>query len=239
MRLLPSVVLLGLVLGVSPARAEIYHWVDERGTPHYTDRSEEVPPQFLHQTMTGGEIGRIPSNPLDGLNLLPGAGDGTDTGRTPPSFDPANLQSPEALKAYIESAGAVLMAGAVFVALVMIGLLFAFAAWVLLLACRVVGRDSPGFKKAYGIVIVQTLAGALAAPGLVVLAGEPADLGGAIAVQIAGLALAVGVNALVLRAMLTESVWRAFVLAVVALLLVLGIGLVAGISIPLFIALLV
>ena len=230
MRLLPSVVLLGLVLGVSPGGAEIYRWVDEHGTPHYTDRSEEVPPHFLHQGSPAQ---------LDELNLLPGAGDGTDTGFSLPDFDAVNLDSPEALKAYVENAGAVLMAGAVFVALVLIGLLFAFAAWVLLLACRVVGQDSPGFKKAYGIVIVQTLAGALAAPGLVVLAGEPADLAGAIAVQVAGLALGVVVNALVLRGMLTESVSRAFTLAVVALLLVFGIGLVAGIGIPLFIALLV
>ncbi|MDP6540990.1 MAG: DUF4124 domain-containing protein [Planctomycetota bacterium] len=238
MRLLPSIVALGLLLATTPAGAEIYRWVDESGTTHYTDRSEGVPPQFRRHALTGDEIGRIPFNQLDGLNVLPGAADGTDAGETPPSFDPANLDNVEALKTYIEGAGAVVFGAAVFAALALIGLFFAFSAWVLLLACKVVGQDSPGFKKAYGIVIVQTLAGALAAPGLVVLAGEPSDLRGAIAVQGAGMVLGLVVNALVLRGMLTQSVPRAFVIAVVSLLLVFGIGLVAGIGIPLFIAIL-
>ena len=225
---------LGVVLALAaPGGAAIYKWVDEKGTTHYTDRIEGVPPEFRPDAMSQDDLATIPFNQLDGLNVLPGEADGTDAGTLPMSTDPAEMQAQ--LDAFIEEAGASLMAGFALAVLVMAGLVFALMAWMLLIACRVVGEDGPGFKKAYGIVIVQTLAGMLAAPGMILVAGtpDPTDMGAAIRFQAATVALSVIINALVLRGMLTDSASRALVLAVVTILVSIGIGLVLGVGIAL------
>ncbi len=225
---------LGFVLALAaPASAAIYKWVDENGTTHYTDRIEGVPPEFRPDAMSQDDLASIPFNQLDGLNVLPGEADGTDAGTVPMSADPAELQAQ--LDAFLEGAGASLLAGFALALLVMAGLVFALMAWMLLIACRVVGEDSPGFKKAYGIVIVQTLAGMLAAPGMILVAGtpDPTDVGAALRFQAATVALSVMINALVLRGMLTDSATRALVVAVVTILVSLGIGLVLGLGVAL------
>lgn len=232
-------VALAFLLLAGPASAAIYKWIDEKGTSHYTDRIEEVPREFLPDAMSQGELDKIPFNQLDGLNVLPGEADGTDAGTVPLSADPAEMQAQ--LDAFIDSAGPGLMAGFALAAIVFAGLVFAVMAWMLLIACRVVGEEGPGFKKAYGIVIVQTLAGLLAAPGLILVAGQPdpTDMGAALRFQMASVALSVIINALVLRGMLTDSATRALVLAVVTILVSIGIGLVLGLGVAFLAAVLV
>ncbi len=219
-----------LWLGLLPASAEIYRWVDESGTHHYTDRPEEVPPEFLAQALGEGALEGLS---LEGLNVLPGEADGTDAGSRfqVPDFegDPT-----EALQGFLKSAGPGLVAAAIFMSLLVIGLFFAVGAAFLLLACRVIGHPSPGFKKAYGVVIVQTLAGALAGPGFIVLAGPPPmELSGMLTYQLASSALGLTVNALVIRGMISDHWGRSFVIAIVSLLLLFGVGIALGLLVPL------
>ena len=226
------------VLAAQGTSAAIYKWVDEAGTPHFTDRIEEVPPEFLREAMSPEELGEAPFNQIEGLNVLPGEADGTDAGQMPVVTDPSEMQAQ--LEGWLENAGGGLLAGIVLGTLVVAGIGFAFMAALLLLACKVVGEDSPGFKKAYGIVIVQTLAGLLATPGLILIAGtpDPTDLGGSLRVQLASMALSVIVNALVLRGMLTDTATRALVIAVVTLLVTFGIGIALGVGVALLVAIL-
>ncbi len=238
--LVVSFVLAGLA--APAAQAEIYRWVDANGTHHYTDRAEEVPPAFRDQVLGREEIEDLPFSQLEGLSVLPGEADGTAAGETPEGWNTPELSGDmlEQAQAWTEDADAAVIAGILFALLAMIGLLVAISALFLLMGCRVVGQESPGFKKAYGIVLVQAVAGALAGPGLVLVAGptEPTDVAGALGYQLASIGLSILVNALVLRAMLTDSFPRALGIAVVTLLLVIGVGIAVGIGLAILIPLL-
>ncbi len=238
-RILLLVGLLALGLFTSPASAEIYRWVDAQGTSHYTDRPEEVPPEFRKQILGAEEMESIPFNQLDGLNVLPG--EATSPKEKPGAAEvPFNLQSTQDVEAWFDAAGPVLIGGVALAMLVVIGLMFAFTAWILLMACKVVGQDHPGFKKAYGIVIVQFLGGLLATPGLVLLVGQPeaTDISGLIRFQAGSAVLGILVNALVLRGMLTETFPRALGISIVAILIMVGIGIVLGVGVPLLVMIL-
>ncbi|MCP5067933.1 MAG: DUF4124 domain-containing protein [bacterium] len=236
-----SVALFWVLAPLSAESAEIYRWVDANGTPHYTDRSEEVPPGFRDQLMGSDELNDIPFNQLDGLNVLPGAADGTSAGEAPASWETPEFsgEMAEQAQAWLETAGAVVIGGAIFVGLVLFGLLIAVSALFLLMGCRVVGQEQPGFKKAYGIVLVQLLAGALVGPGMVLVAGAGGvtDLEGLVVYQLASTCLGILVNALVLRGMLTDSFPRALGITLVTLLIIVGVtitlGIVAAVLVPL------
>ncbi len=222
-----ALVLVSLVVGLSPASAEIYGWVDAQGTSHYTDRVEEVPAEARDRALGAEQLAEIPFNEIEGLDVLPGEADGTDAGRSPA----LRGASPAELKQWLAGAGVAVLVEAALSALVMFGLVIAFGALLLQWACRLVGQEISGFKKAYGIVIVQMLAGALAAPGLVLVAGVPdsSDLAATLRLQVGGMALSFLVNALVLRGMLTRTLPRAFGVAAVTVLLTLAVGLVLGV----------
>ena len=234
--------------------AEIYRWVDANGTPHFTDRPEEVPPAFRDQIVGKAAPADVPFNPLDGLSdglldgfggldILPGEADGTTAGQAPADWETPELSGEMAqqAQAWLKTAGAALMAGVIFVGLVVAGLFVAISALFLRMGCRVVGQERPGFKKAYGIVLVQLLAGALVGPGLVLVAGsgEAKNLSGIVTYQLASFGLGLLVNALVLRGMLTDSFPRALGIAIVTMLIILGVGLTLGIGLAILIPLLV
>lgn len=239
MRILVWAILFAWALAPLAAKgAQIYRWVDSNGTPHFTDRPEEVPPAFRDQ-LAGNEA--LADGPFagmgvfDGLDILPGEADGTTVGQTPAGGGNPQLsgEMAEHAQAWLKTAGAAVMAGVIFFGLVMVGLFVALSALFLLLGCRVVGQERPGFKKAYGIVLVQMLAGALVGPGVVLVAGpgEATDVGGVATYQLASFGLGLLVNALVLRGMLTDSFLRALGIAVVTMLIILGVGLALGIGV--------
>jgi len=238
---------LALALLAGTATAKIYHWVDENGTPHFTDRVEDVPAASRYQIRDfGEELERSsPVNIIEGLNPpwpYPGApADEEAEFGYPPSAIPEMGQLPGFAAdptEMLERLKGPMMALAVVMALVLFGFLFAFMTMALLVGCRLLGQESPGFKKAYGIVIVQFLAGLVAAPGVVVVFGEPniSDLGGVLQLQAINMGVFLLVHSVVLRGMLCNSMGKSIGLAIVvnlvvlglALLLVLGIVMCAG-----------
>jgi hypothetical protein len=246
MRRLPSLLTsftlaITLLAGGATASGRIYHWVDKAGVPHYSDRAEEVPPAYrdqiagyLYELEHGGRV-----NIIEGLNGPgPSAGEAEDEETAygpPPSAIPEVGQLPGFATdptEMLERLKGPVMALAVVLTLVVCGFVFAFMAMALLLACRLVGQESPGFKKAYGIVIVQFLAGLVAGPGAVTILGEPlvADLGGALRLQALELGIFLMVHAAVLRGMLCDTLGKSIALALVVNLVVLGLGFLLGLG---------
>jgi len=244
-RLLPAVPAVQAVLAVlawaalgsamlgpaSTAHAEIYGWVDERGVPHYSDRIEDVPPGFRDQIDPVDLEALEDSSPL---NVIPGLGSflgGEDSEEGEAKFEP-NTDAFEAQRFAEQFQGPMLLVGGA-IGLVMLGLVLAVATWVLLISCGLVGQESPGFKKGYGIVVVQFLAGAALAPGVVVVLGPPdgSSLGELLGFQLAQGIVSLAVSAMVLRAMLCDTVPRAIGLAIVVTLVAFALGAMIGLGV--------
>ena len=126
-----------------------------------------------------------------------------------------------------------MMAFALIATLFVLGIVLAFVTVALLVSCRLVGQETPGFRKAYGIAIVQFLAGLVAGPGVVLVVGEPeaGSLGSVLRMQLVNAAVLLLLNAIVLRALLCESFPRALGLAFVVNLVLLGLGVVIGLAV--------
>ncbi len=224
-----AVGLAGLVF-VSPAGAEIYHWTDERGIDHYSDREEDVPEAFREPILS--EAPEAPAGPADFLSELSEAfsaqaeegSSGTDTG---PAAD-----APFEMQRMMERFEGPMLLVAGLAGFAVLGFVLAFVTLALLVACRMVGQESPGFRKAYGVVLVQFLAGLVVGPGVVVVLGQPeaTDLGAVAKVQAINFVAMLFVNAAVLRAMLCDGFPRSLGLAIVVnlVLLFFGIVLVVG-----------
>lgn len=243
--LLPTFFALALALlaGASTTSAKIYHWVDAAGTPHYSDRAEEVPEAYRGQI--GDYLAELersyPVNIIEGLNPpapKPGAA-------APPQaefgYPPSAIPEMQELPGFaadptemLERIKGPMMVLAVVLTLVVCGFLFAFMAMALLVGCRFVGQQSPGFKKAYGIVIVQFLAGMVAMAGLGVVtvssAPQMSDLGGVLRLQALNMGVSLLVHAAVLRGMLCDSMGKAITLAIVVNLVALALAFLLGLG---------
>ena len=215
------VVALLVVCGAQTASAAIYRWVDDRGITHFSDRPEDVPPAFRDQIrdLTPELEASSPVNVLPGLHGA-AEGEAAETPSAPPKVDPF-----QARRMLDQMAGPMKLV-AVVAGLVAMGLGCALLALALLVGCRMVGQESPGFRKAYGIVLVQSIAGLLVGPGVIVVAGGPdvSSLGGLLRLQMIQLGVFLVVNAAVLRAMLCDGFGRALGLAVVMNLVLLLFG---------------
>lgn len=220
-------VALGLLLASTlaagaAAEGRIYRWVDERGTPHFSDRPEEVPPAFRAQ------LGLPPSEPAEGGSAGAAAPRerSSDTEATPPW---KRFGEGSAREVFEQMPRKVLLTG-LLLFLGMAGIVVALGAVVLLVACRLVGQESPGFRKAYGIVIVQLLAAMVVGPGIVVVTGGAQASEGRLDLQSLNAGVTLLVNAAVLRGMLCESFGRALVIAVMVVVvsIALGIALAVG-----------
>ncbi len=241
--LLTCFVLAALLLaGARPASAKIYHWVDKAGVPYFTDRAEEVPPAYRDQVVNYEEALERSSriNVIEGLN--PPSADGADSpgSGAEPGIPRSAMPEMEELPGFaadptemLERLQGPVMAVAIALTLVVLGFLFAFTAMGLLVGCRLVGQDSPGFKKAYGIVIVQFLAGLVAGPGVVAIFGQPsvADMGALLRLQALNLGIFLLVHSAVLRGMLCDTLGKSIVLALVTNLVLLGFAILLGVGI--------
>jgi hypothetical protein len=230
-----------LLMGAGGVSAEIYHWVDKTGTPHFSDRAEEVPPAYRDQIVDYEEEleGSTRVNIIEGLNRpspSPGAppGEGVEYSASPSAMPEIGDLSDFAADptAMLERLQGPMMALAVALTLVLCGFLLAFMAMGLLVGCRLVGQASPGFKKAYGIVIVQFLAGLVIGPGVVVIFGPPdiSDLGGVLRLQAINLGALLLVHSVVLRGMLCDSMGKSIGLAIVVNLVLLGLAFLLGLG---------
>ncbi len=240
--LLTGVVLvLVLLMDAGGVSAKIYHWVDGAGTPHFSDRVEDVPPAYRDQIEDYQEELEANSrvNIIEGLNQTgPSSGAAPGKGadkRARPSAMPEIGNLPDFASdptEFVEKLRGPMIAIVVVLSLVLLGFILAFMSMALLLSCRFVGQASPGFAKAYGIVIVQFLAGLVVGPGVVVIFGQPvvSDLGGALRLQAINMGVLLLVHAVVLRGMLCDSMGKSIGLALVVNLVVLGLGLLLGIG---------
>jgi hypothetical protein len=230
--------LLTLVAGASDVSARIYHWIDNAGREHFSDRVENVPAAYRDQIGAGEEEveRRGTVNIIQGMSqpapqALAEAGEAVEPSSPPPAVQeveeiaqlPGLAADPSEM---LERLKGPVIAFAVLLTLVVCGFLFAFLSMVLLLGCRLVGQESPGFKKAYGIVIVQFLAGLVASPAVVVVFGQPsiADLGAVLRLQAINTGILLLLHSAVLRGMLCESIGKSIGLAIVVNLVLLGLA---------------
>jgi hypothetical protein len=229
------------LMSVETISARIYHWVDDAGTPHFSDRVEDVPAAYRDQILDYqrelDQSSRL--NIIEGLNQRSQPPNtAPDPGLeipAPPSAMPQIGELPDFAAdptEMLERLKGPMMALAVVLTLVVFGLLFAFMTMALLVGCRLVGQESPGFKKAYGIVIVQFLAGLVAGPGVIAIFGQPnlVDLGGLLRLQAINMGIFLLVHAAVLRGMLCDSIGKSIVLAIVVNLVVLVLGFLLGLG---------
>lgn len=226
---------LASLVSVETLSARIYHWVDGAGTPHFSDRAEDVPPAYRDQILDYQEELEQSSRVtiIEGSRPPDTAPDRGGEMAGPPSAMPQIGELPDFAAdpgEMLDRLKGPMMALAVVLTLVVLGILFAFMTMALLVGCRLVGQESPGFKKAYGIVIVQFLAGLVAGPGAIVIFGQPnvVDLGGLLRLQAINLGIFLLVHAAVLRGMLCDSIGKALVLAIVVNLVVLVMGFLLG-----------
>jgi hypothetical protein len=232
---------LALLLGAGGVSAKIYHWVDKTGTPHFSDRAEEVPLAYRDQIVDYEEEleGSTRVNIIEGLNR-PSPSSGTPLGEevdysASPSAMPEIGDLPDFAAdptELLEKLRGPMMALAVALTLVVCGFLLAFMAMALLVGCRLVGQASPGFKKAYGIVIVQFIAGLAIGPGVVVIFGQPdiSDLGSVLRLQAINLGALLLAHSAVLRGMLCDSMGKSIGLAIVVNLVLLGLAFLLGLG---------
>jgi hypothetical protein len=233
---------IALVAGVGTASAKMYHWVDKAGTLHFSDRAENVPHAYRDQIGDyQEELERSrPLNIIEGLNQpipYPGAEADEGVAYSPPSSAIPEIEELPGFAAdpaqMLERLRGPMMALAVALSLVVCGFLLAFMAMALLMGCRLVGQESPGFKKAYGIVIVQFLAGLVAGPGVVAVFGgsNVSDLGGVLRLQAINMGVFLLVHSAVLRGMLCDSMGKSIGLALVVNLVLLGLAFLLGLGI--------
>jgi hypothetical protein len=229
-RLLSCLVLACLLLVSILAEARVYRWTDSRGVEHFSNRIEEAPPAVRETLET------VASESPSRLNVIPGlssagrvGGSGAEASRLP-SFSP--LPDRAALEWVDQVRGPVLLFTAA-ASFVLLGILLALLTLALLVACRMVGQEPPVFRKAYGIVVVQFLAGLAMGPGMVVVLGEPevTTLGEGLRLQALQAGVLLLVNAGVLRALLCDSFPRSLGLALVATLVLLALAFLLGLGV--------
>ncbi len=234
------------VAAAAPAAAEIFRWVDSSGTPHFSDRAEDVPPEYRDQLENGGAPapeGRSRFVVVPGLNPeLP------EDGTAVRPIDEAAFEA-EAMAALggmgkgqggsgggLPDFGSLLKAGAPVVAGVIVGVLvaivigLAIAVVILRVSCRICGEEPPAFGKGMGIVLLQTLA--VSALGVLVgLLVMGSGVAGGLEVQGAQFGAGVLIQAGVLRGMLIESYGKSLAVTAVAIGIQLAIGFALGLGI--------
>jgi hypothetical protein len=234
-----TLVLLAVVAG--PASANVFRWVDASGTPHFSDRPEDVPPEYRDQLEDGGAAASPQATSR--FVVVPGLNNVPEDGAPVQPIDEAAFEA-EALAALSDfeqgggrltpdigsllKQGAPFVAGAIGVALVALGIVLAIAALILKLACRICGEEPPGLGKGMGIVLLQSLAvGALGFLVALLTMGS----GSALQVQSAQFGTGVLIQAGVLRGMLIESYGKSLAVTAVTIGIQLAIGFALGIAV--------
>jgi hypothetical protein len=216
--------LCALALAASAARAEIYRWTDEQGVERFSDRIENVPERFRHDVTA--DLRHDPDPAAAAAEPLP-----PDPAAAQEPAPEAAPETSQPLPEWGERLLGMGLAVALVAALGGLVVWLVLVAWVIRLACRVVGEEVPAFGRALGVAGMQLVAGV----GIGVLLGGAALAGvldaGSPAFQGVQILATFGVNAAVLRAMLGQSFGRALVVTLVSFLITLAIGAAIGVAI--------
>jgi len=230
-------VLAGMFWVAAAVHAEVYRWTDASGTVHYSDRIEDVPAGFRHQIEVRG-LGATRAGEQSTPQARP----------APPAGAPgvpeldldalAHAATGESDARSVDATAALAALGAIgglgiaasllggFLILLVSALLYA---GFILLACRVLGYERPGFGRALAIASAQTAAYLLVSIAAFLLFGfslqDPASLQRA---QGASWLLGFLSQVALFWALWCESVSKALVLTIVVTLLAIAAALVLG-----------
>ncbi len=212
-----------LLLAVGESRAQVYQWLDGEGTPHFSDRPEDVPPQYRDQLANPKD----PFSDAPPLNVMPGLNgpkvpeDGASAAAPVARPQPTDLG--ELVKMGWGQMTPSQIALGIAVVIFLVALVCAFAAALLMVACRIC-RDEPlPFGRGMGISFAQLLGGG-AVFGLFALA-----LGAGAASQSGSFVANVFLSAGILRGMHSESFGKALVVSLMSLVLSTVVGFALGI----------
>lgn len=217
-----------VLLAAGTGEAVVYRWTDDSGTPHFSDRPEDVPPRFRDQLRNPADVlsDAPPINVVPGLNgpePIPEGATSEAVGGSPRELKPADLLeggfSADVLKRLGPMEIGLTIGGGLLVLLIVC----AFGGAILLLACRICREESPGFPRALAISFAQLLAG-LASFALLVLL-----LGVGLESQAGGFALNLSLSAGILRGMHCDTFTKAAVVSLVSLVVSWGVALVLSV----------
>lgn len=207
------------------APAEIYRWTDAEGVERFSDRIENVPEAYRNDVTESLREDPAPG-PQPSAPVAPVVPD------EPPSAPP---ELPDALPTQLPDWSAQLLglgaAVAFATALGGIALWLLLVAFSLRLACRLVGEEVPGFGRALGVAVVQFLAGIVV--GLVLGGAALLGLADAASAPFQGVQMlaSLGVNALVIQAMLAQGLGRALAVALLSLLVAVVVAVVVSVAV--------
>jgi len=204
------------------APAEIYRWTDEQGLERFSDRIENVPEAYRNDV-----TGALREDPAPGLQPTAPVVPDEPPSAPPELPDAPPVQLPD-WSSRLLGLGAAAAFGA---ALGGVGLWLLLIAFSLRLGCRLVGEEVPGFGRALGVAAVQFLAGI--AVGLVLGGAALLGLADPASAPFQGVQMlaSLGVNALVIQAMLAQGFGRALAVALISLLVAVVVAVVVGIAV--------
>lgn len=238
MRRLPLLAALAILLLAAggPARAAIYHWTDSGGTPHFSNRPEDVPPQYRGQLppKLRAELEHPPAAPARS-KAKPGFLSRILSAHHPKAApERTSRPRPDAAKlaskmAFLRHLG---VGGILAIALGMVVFSFLFYAFLIRLACRICGESVPSLGRAAAVVGVQFVAGI----GLGILEAAVLGMaGGGLSPVVRGVNTLLGfsLNVWILRSMLGQTLGKA--LAVELVSIVISVALVVAIVLALLV----
>ena len=213
-------VLLGWVWAGSAHGDQVYRWVEKNGTVHFSDSYYDVPPEYQQQVSKSEDFGDRLSI-IEGLNEQFGPAHGgppgdraepQDAARTVPNL--SDFSSLSDLSKLSLGAGAI--AGLVLLGPVLIFVGLGVASVILITACNMVNQEPPSLWRGMWICFacsaVTNIAQALLMWGV-----DTSRFG--IAGLLGLLALAIGLNVLVLRGLLCKTFGRAVAVLLAQLLI--------------------
>jgi hypothetical protein len=224
-----------LSLGAAaPSRAEIYRWVDRSGNTRFSDRIEDVPPEWRKNVEE-----QIRANAGDDPAPAPAA-----QKPAPPAARPAlpAAIAPAPAKAQVQPAHGPLAArlpwlagfGVAALLAIFVGVFlasFLLWGWLLQLATRLCGEETPSFPRALGILVVQALVGiGIGLTEFLLLGAAGVGTSGPAIQGMQGL-IGFGANAVVLARMQQLGLGKAAAIELVLIAISVGIGIAIALAI--------
>lgn len=232
-----GLLLAGALVASTAVRAQIYHWVDEEGRTHFTDNLHEVPGRYRRDAKdiqedlrkeliaeeTSAQAAQAAAQAPPAVRPEPEPGDGPD------AQDLAALEQMLAeggATKLLAAAGAGVLASFGIAMLVGLFVIAALSSLMLILACRIVRTEPPGFVKGMGIASAQLVANLAVSVLAVLLLGVSSA--GAAQFQAASFGWSFLIYAGVLHGLHGTGFGTSLLVSLVAMLLTVAVGLGLG-----------